>query len=162
MMDIEKNDNQFLTFYVADEIYALSVLNIKEIIEYSKVTKVPLMDRCISGITNIRGSVIPLINLGIRMNTSKDETINKRTSIIVIEKEDKVKNFQVGLIVDEVNKVYDILNQEQEDAPTFGSKIRKEFIEHIAKINGTFIPILNSSQIVNIDELSQIVDTKEV
>jgi purine-binding chemotaxis protein CheW len=80
----------------------------------------------------------------------------------VIEKEDSVKNFQVGLIVDEVNKVYDILNQEQEDAPTFGSKIRKEFIEHIAKINGTFIPILNSSQLVNIDELSQIVDTREV
>jgi len=161
-MDIVNNDNQFLTFYVSDEIYALSVLNIKEIIEYTKVTKVPLMDSCISGITNIRGSVIPLINLGIRMNTSTEEIINKRTSIIVIEKEDKIQNFQVGLIVDEVNKVYDILNKEQEDAPSFGSKIRKDFIEHITKINGVFIPILNTSQLVNIDELSHIVNIEEL
>jgi len=161
-MHIVKNDNQFLTFYVSDEIYALSVLNIKEIIEYSKVTKVPLMDSCISGITNIRGSVIPLINLAERMHHEKNKEINKRTSIIVIEKEDPIKNFQVGLIVDEVNKVYEILNQEQEDAPTFGSKIRKEYIEHIAKINGTFIPILNSDHIVNIEELSQIIERDEI
>jgi len=159
-MDIVNTDNQFLTFYVADEIYALSVLNIKEIIEYSKITQIPLMDNCISGVTNIRGNIIPLINLGIRMDITKDLNINKRTSIIVIEKEDNIQNFQVGLIVDEVDKVYDILNKEQEDAPAFGSKIRKDFIEHIAKINGVFIPILNSSQIINIEELSKVIDNK--
>jgi purine-binding chemotaxis protein CheW len=161
-MSTTSNDNQFLTFYVSDEIYALSVLNIKEIIEYSKVTKVPLMDECISGITNIRGSVIPLINLGIRMHSTQSHDINKRTSIIVIEKEDAIHNYSVGLIVDEVNKVYEIRDQEQEDAPAFGSKIRKEFIEHIAKINGIFIPILNSDKIVNTEELSQVTDRKEI
>ncbi len=155
-IDQNSNDQQFLTFYIAGEIYALSVLNIKEIIEYTIVTKVPLMQKCISGITNIRGNVIPLIDLGIRMDLSQEQTINKRTSIIVIEKEDENQNFLVGLIVDEVNEVYDIFTKEQEDAPTFGSKIKKEFIEHIGKINNKFIPILNTSTLIDIEELSQI------
>jgi len=150
------NDNQFLTFYVADEMYALSVTCIKEILEYSIVTKVPLMQKCVSGITNIRGSVIPVIDLGIRLDITDLQTINKRTSIIVIEKEDEIQNFHVGLIVDEVNEVYDIFDKEQEDAPVFGSKIRKDFIEHIGKVKGQFIPILNSSRLIDIEELSQV------
>ena len=154
----DSNDNQFLTFYVAGEIYALSVLHIKEILEYSIVTKVPLMQECISGITNIRGSVIPVIDLGLRLDISDVQTINKRTSIIVIEKEDILQTVQVGLVVDEVNEVYDIITKEQEDAPIFGSKIRKEFIEHMGKVDGLFIPILNSSALVNIEELSLISD----
>lgn len=156
------NDNQFLTFYVAGEIYALSVLHIKEIIEYSIVTKVPLMQKCISGITNIRGSVIPVIDLGIRLGIVNEQTIDKRTSIIVIEKEEKLENFQVGLVVDEVNEVYDIFTKEQEDAPVFGSKIRKDFIEHIGKVEGQFIPILDSSKLVDIDELSQVNNVKDI
>lgn len=154
-------DTQFLTFYVADELYALSVLNIKEILEYSIVTAVPLMNECISGITNIRGEVIPLIDLSLRLDISNEENISKRTSIIVIEKEDELKNFKVGLIVNEVNRVYDIITKEQEDAPVFGSQIRKEFIEHIGKVDGKFIPILNSSAIVNIEELSQVSNAKD-
>jgi len=158
MIDINQNNNdqQFLTFYIAGEIYALSVLYIKEIIEYSVVTKVPLMKKCISGITNIRGNVIPLIDLGVRLDLAQELNLNKRTSIIVIEKEDEVENFLVGLIVDEVNEVYDICTKEQEDAPTFGSKIKKEFIEHIGKINNKFIPILNPSKLIDVEELSQI------
>lgn len=152
----KNSDNQFLTFYIANELYALSVTSIKEILEYSIVTKVPLMQKCISGITNIRGSVIPVIDLGMRLEISEIQAINKRTSIIVIEKEDGVGKFQIGLVVDEVNEVFEIFTKEQEDAPVFGSKIRKDFIEHIGKVNGQFIPILNSSTIVNVEELSKI------
>lgn len=155
-------DNQFLTFYIEEELYALSVTHIKEILEYSVVTKVPLMQSCISGITNIRGSVIPVLNLGIRLGITDTQTINKRTSIIVIEKEDKIQNFNVGLIVDEVNEVFDIFTKEQEEAPVFGSKIRKDFIEHIGKVNGLFIPILDSSMLVNIEELSQVSSAKDI
>jgi len=120
------------------------------------------MQKSISGITNIRGSVIPVIDLGIRLNILDTQTINKRTSIIVIEKEDEIQNFQVGLIVDEVNEVYDIFNKEQEDAPVFGSKIRKDFIEHIGQVKGEFIPILNSSAIVDIQELAQVRNAKDI
>ena len=155
-------ENQFLTFYVADELYALSVRHIKEILEYSVVTKVPLMQKCISGITNIRGSVIPVIDLAIRLDVTDENTINKRTSIIIIEKEDETKKFQVGLVVDEVHKVYDIFSNEQENTPAFGSNIRKEFIEYIGKVNGLFIPILNSSNLINIEELSQISNAKDI
>ena len=158
----DSSENQFLTFYVSGEIYALSVLHIKEILEYSVVTKVPLMQPCISGITNIRGNVIPVVDLGIRMNVSNKQTLNKRTSIIVIEKEDTIQNFQVGLVVDEVNEVYDIYTKEQEEAPVFGSKIRKDFIANIGKVKGEFIPILNSSTLVNLEELSQINHKKDI
>ena len=158
----ESSESQFLTFYIADELYALSVKYIKEILEYSIVTKVPLMQSCISGITNIRGNVIPLLDLGIRLGLRNTQTINKRTSIIVIEKEHEIQNIQVGLIVDEVNEVYDIFTKEQVSAPVFGSKIRKEFIEHIGKVNGLFIPILNSEELVNIEELSIVSNAKDI
>ncbi|MCD4667621.1 MAG: chemotaxis protein CheW [Sulfurimonas sp.] len=158
----DSNDNQFLTFYVAGEIYALSVLNIKEILEYSIVTKVPLMNKCISGITNIRGNVIPVIDLGIRLSITDTHTINKRTSIIVIKKEDETQNFHVGLIVDEVNKVYEIFTKEQESAPAFGSQIRKDFIDYIGKVDGEFIPILNPEELINIEELSQVNYEKDI
>ncbi len=158
----DSNDNQFLTFYVAGEIYALSVLNIKEILEYSIVTKVPLMNKCISGITNIRGNVIPVIDLGIRLSITDTHTINKRTSIIVIKKGDETQNFHVGLIVDEVNKVYEIFTKEQESAPGFGSQIRKDFIDYIGKVDGEFIPILNPEELINIEELSQVNYEKDI
>ncbi len=158
----EINDNQFLTFYIAQELYALSVIHVKEIIEYAVVTKVPLMHNCISGITNIRGNVIPVLDLGIRLGITDTQTINKRTSIIVIEKENDIGNFDIGLIVDEVNEVFDIYTKEQEDAPVFGSKIRKEFIEHIGKVHGSFIPILNSSALINVEELSQVSSAKDI
>ena len=159
----ENNENQFLTFYVSDDLYALSVNNIKEILEYSIITKVPMIHKSISGITNIRGSVIPVIDLGVRLDIKDEQSLNKRTSIIVIEKEDlNGDNFLVGLLVDEVNEVYDILTKSQEETPAFGNKIRKEFVEHIAKVKGQFIPILNTSTLIDIEELSQIDDTKEM
>ncbi|MEA2091336.1 MAG: chemotaxis protein CheW [Campylobacterota bacterium] len=158
----ESSDNQYLTFYVADELFALSVTHIKEILEYSIVTKVPLMHKCVSGITNIRGSVIPVVDLGIRLKIKDEQTINKRTSIIVIEKEDEIQNFLVGLVVDEVNEVYDILTKAQEETPIFGNEIRKEFVEHIAKVKGQFIPILNSSTLVDLEELSQVSIAKDI
>lgn len=160
-MNMEKEDSinyQFLTFYIQRELYALSVTDIKEILEYSSVTRVPLMQNSISGITNIRGNVIPVLDLGIRLGIHETQSINKRTSIIVIEKRDSLESFNVGLIVDEVNEVFEIFTKEQEEAPIFGSNIRKEFIEHIGRVNGLFIPILDSSQIVNIEELSKVMD----
>lgn len=158
----DTNDNKFLTFYIKDELYALSVKNVKEILEYSVITKVPLMHECISGITNIRGSVIPVIDLGILLNLKETQSINKRTSIIIIEKEDPIQNFNIGLIVDEVNQVFDILAKEQENTPSFGSKIRKDFIENIGKVNGLFVPILDSAALVNIDELSEVSSVKDI
>ena len=155
------NEDQFLTFYVASDLYALPVTQIKEILEHSVVTKVPLMQKCISGITNIRGNVIPIVDLGIRLGIKDEATINKRTSIIVIEREEDLKKFQVGLVVDEVHKVYNIYTKEQESTPMFGSKIRKDFIEHIGKIDSEFVPILNPVTLIDLEELSQ-VDEAEV
>jgi len=156
------SDNQFLTFYILEELYALSVIHIKEILEYTPVTKVPLMHKCLSGITNIRGSVIPVLDLGVRLELKEKHNINKRTSIIVIEKKNEIQNFLVGLVVDEVNEVYNILNTSQEETPTFGNKIKKEFVEHIGKVKGHFIPILNPDAVINIEELSTVYAVKEI
>ena len=163
MIQEEKNSqNQFLTFYIYDELYALSVSSIKEILEYSTVTKVPLMQKCLSGITNIRGSVIPVVDLGVRLGLKEQQSINKRTSIIVVEKEELGEKFSVGLVVDEVNEVYNILTNSQEETPVFGNKIEKEFVDHIGKVKGHFIPILNSDRVVNIEELSQVNSAKAI
>ena len=152
----ESKNDQFLSFYVAKDLYAISVLHIKEIVEYSKVTEVPLMTPEVKGITNIRGNVIPIVDLGVRLGLTKYCEIGKRTSIVIVEKIDGDEKFEVGLIVDEVDKVYNIIAKEYEDAPSFGSKIRKEFIEYMGKIDGRFIAVLAPATLIDIDELSQV------
>jgi purine-binding chemotaxis protein CheW len=154
------NDNQFLTFYISDKIYGMAVLHIKEILEYSRITHVPLMQECVRGVTNVRGNVVPIIDLGMRLGAREVSDVNKRTSVIVIEKEDEIQNFDVGLIVDEVDKVYEILQDDLENAPDFGSKIRSDFIEKMGKINGQFVTILDPFMVINIDELSQVHDER--
>lgn len=148
--------DQFLTFYVDKDLYAISVLYIKEIVEYSKVTHVPLMTEEVQGITNIRGNVIPIVDLSIRLGLKQSSEIGKRTSIVIVEKIEDEEAFEVGLIVDEVDKVYHIEEKEYEDAPSFGSHIRKEFIDYMGKIEGRFIAVLQPSTLINIDELSQV------
>ena len=152
----KKDTEQFLTFYLDREIFALNVLQIKEIISYSKVTEVPLTLPEIIGVTNIRGSVIPVIDLGVRLGIRDSCDITERTSIIIVENMEDDVIFEVGLVVDLVNKVYDISLKTMEDVPAFGSKISKKFMMYVGNIDSEFITILNHKTILDAQELSEI------
>lgn len=152
------NTEQFLTFYIDKETFALSVLQIKEIISYSKVTEVPLTIPAVVGVTNIRGSVIPVVDLGVRLGLREGCDITERTSIIIVENREDDEIFEVGLVVDLVNEVYDIALKRMENVPDFGSKISKEYMTHVGNIGSEFITILNYKTILDSEELSKIIE----
>ncbi len=146
-------DSQYLTFYLKGEVFGMEVLYVKEIIEYIIITKVPLMQEFLLGVTNIRGNVISVIDLANRLGIGKSE-ITKRTSIIITEVSINEEIFNIGLLVDSVNQVVDIEIKNIENSPIFGTKIRKEFIKKMAKIDDKFITIINADEVLAIEEIS--------
>ncbi len=149
----ELKDNQYLTFYLKGEIFGVEVLYVKEIIEYIIITKVPLMQEFLLGVTNIRGNVISVIDLANRLGIGKSE-ITKRTSIIITEVNINEEIFNIGLLVDSVNQVVEIEGKNIETAPMFGAKIRKEFIKKMGKIDDKFITIINADEVLELEEVS--------
>jgi purine-binding chemotaxis protein CheW len=147
---------QYLTFLLGSEVYALGILNIKEIIDYGNLTEVPMMPVFVRGVINLRGSVVPVVDISIRFG--KDRTkIVKRTSIVIVEtiadsKDDSHQD--IGIIVDAVNEVVEISQQDIEPAPSFGNTIRPDFINGMAKRNGRFIILLNVSKVLSMDEMA--------
>ena len=146
--------HQHLAFVTKDEVLAIGVLYIKEIIEYAVITKVPQMQRFIKGVTNIRGNVIPVVDLSDRLGLGSCE-IDRRTCVISVEVKDGEDSLEIGLLVDAVNDVHDIFPSETEDAPSFGARIRKDFIRHMGKVDGKLIAVLHLENLLNIAEISK-------
>ncbi len=153
----QKDDvHQFLTFVLSDETYGIGILHIKEIIEYGNLTSVPMMPDFIAGVINLRGSVVPVVSLSHRFQL-EPAAIGKKTSIIVIEIKSEGEVLEVGVIVDMVNEVLELKPDELSPAPSFGTKIRADFIKHMGKRDDdTFMILLDVDSVLSVDELSVI------
>lgn len=149
----KEEQNQYLTFLLSGEMFAIPILNIKEIIEYGSLTTVPMMPAFICGVINLRGSVVPVVDLSIRF-ARKAASITKRTCIVIIEIEAEDEKQDVGVLVDSVSEVLEIPRNEIEQAPSFGAKIRADFIQGMGKINGKFVIILAVNHVLSIDEMA--------
>jgi len=145
--------SQFLTFELAAEIYAINILFIREIIEYGNLTQVPMVPDFIAGVINLRGSVVPVIDLSSRFGRS-ETLITKRTSIVIIEINSNNEMLEIGIMVDIVNEVLEIGADAIEDAPSFGASIRTDFISGMGKIDGKFLIILDVERVLSLEELS--------
>ncbi|MFZ6801800.1 chemotaxis protein CheW [Undibacterium sp. Di24W] len=145
---------QYLTFVLGGEVFALGILNIKEIIQYGDLTEVPMMPNFIRGVINLRGRVVPVVDLTARFNRGVTN-ISRRTSIVIIELEqgDQEDTQSIGIVVDAVNEVIDIAGTDIEPPPSFGAKIRPDFISGMAKKDGRFVIVLNLDQVLSIDEM---------
>ena len=151
---------QYLTFTLNNETYAVGILNIKEIIAYDRLTKVPMMPAFIRGVINLRGRVVPVVDLLSRFGYG-NTTLAKRTSIVIVETigfagDHSGQVTDIGIMVDAVNEVIDITEDMIEPAPTFGAAIRPEFINGIAKQNGLFIVMLEVNILLSVNELATI------
>ena len=155
--DSKIGQNQYLLFYVGGNIYAVEALMTSEIVEYTHITKVPVMPSFVKGVTNIRGNIVPVIDLLGRFNFGQSE-INNKTSIVVINYQHKDSVVQLGIIIDEVYEVDDIETSQITDAPEFGSKVDKRFLLKMGKYQGEYIAILDTQAILNINELSTMVE----
>ncbi|MGD0960387.1 MAG: chemotaxis protein CheW [Methylomonas sp.] len=152
------SSGQYLTFVLGGEVYALGILNIKEIIDYGELTEVPMMPSFVRGVINLRGSVVPVIDLSARFGKG-GTPICKRTGIVIVEArnggEDNLRQ-DLGIIVDAVNEVVDINRQDIEPPPNFGSGVHPEFICGMAKRNGGFVILLNVNKVLSLDEMAVI------
>jgi len=151
----ENSNGQYLTFFVADEIYAFDILNIREIIEYGNITVVPMMPAFIAGVINLRGSVVPVVDLSSRFGHERSR-ISKRTSIIVLENDCGEETVEVGVVVDIVNAVLDISGADILPSPSFGTRIRADFIAGMTRVAEDFLILLEVSHVLSIDELASI------
>src|SRR5512137_2990222 len=151
----DEQQHQYLTFMLNSEIFAIGILRIKEIIEYGNLTEVPRMPSFIRGVINLRGAVVPVVDLGSRFG-KQASTVSRRTCIVIIEVEHEGAQQVVGVMVDAVNEVLDIAPGEIEPAPSFGAKIRADFIRGMGKVDGKFVIILNVDHVLSLDEMSSL------
>ena len=150
---------QYLAFRLADEFFGMELDQTREILEYSDVTDVPLMPNFMVGVINLRGDVVPVIDLSIRLGRQAIQ-INKRTCIVIVELHSYDQEHILGLLVDSVSEVIDIAESAIEDAPAFGAKIRAEFIQGIAKVDNDFIVLLDAEKTLSPIELAHIVESE--
>lgn len=145
----------YLAFRLADEVYAIEILRIREIVEYSVPTTVPMMPASVRGVINLRGAVVPVIDLAIRFGRSATG-VGKRTCFVIVEVEHAGAMQVLGLMVDGVNAVMEIGADAIEPAPTFGTKVNTEFIAGMARVNGRFIILLDIARVLSIEEMAAI------
>ncbi len=143
---------QYLTFMLGGEMFAIGILQVKEIIEYRGLTEVPMMPACIRGVINLRGAVVPVMDLSARF-TNKITVETKRTCIIIVEVSTDDEHQDMGIVVDAVNAVLEIPDTDIEPAPTFGARIQTNFIEGMGKVNGKFVILLNVNQVLSAGDI---------
>lgn len=145
--------SQYLTFMLGGETLAIGILSIKEILEYADLTTVPMMPACVRGVINLRGAVVPVMDLAARFGRPSAE-ISRRTCIVIVEIEGESGRQDVGVIVDAVNEVMEIPASEVEPAPSFGAKIRTDFIHGMGKVGGKFVVILDTNHVLSVEEVA--------
>jgi purine-binding chemotaxis protein CheW len=148
---------RYLTFALAGEVYALPILDITEIMEFRSLTVVPMMPDFLRGVINLRGRVVPVVDMAARFGRGHTE-VARRTSIIIIETpnvggEGQTATSNMGIMVDAVNKVVHLDGDEIEPPPAFGAGIRSDFISGMAKYNDQFVIILDVSHVLSLDEM---------
>ena len=149
-------EKQYLTFMLGGEMFSINILCIKEIIWYANLTEVPMMPECIRGVINLRGAVVPVMDLSRRFGKPSTPVI-KSTCIVIVEvpTAEEGEHLNMGLVVDSVQAVLEIASSEIEQAPSFGAKIRPDFIEGIGKVNGKFVILLNVNRVLSMEEIGQ-------
>ncbi len=146
---------QCLTFKLADEIFAVDVAKVREILDFSTVTKVPQTPDFMRGVINLRGSVVPVVDMRLKFGmTATAKTVN--TCIIVMEIMLDNETAVVGALADSVQEVLELEPENIEPAPRIGTKLNTDFLVGMGKHNESFIMILNIDKVFTLDELSAV------
>ena len=147
--------HQYLTFSLSVEMFAIGIQRVREIIEYDNVTTVPMMPSFVRGVINLRGSVVPVIDLSARFGRAVSE-VHRRTCIVIIEVEHEGVEQELGVVVDAVSEVLEIPREDIEPAPTFGANIRTDFISGMGKVRGRFVILLNVDRVLAVEEMAML------
>ena len=153
----ELEATQYLTFMLADEVFAVDVARVREILEITSITKVPQVPDFMRGVINLRGCVVPVIDLRLKFGMQETaQTVN--TCIIVVEVEMGGESIVLGALADSVQEVIEMEPSQIEAAPHIGTHLQTEFLKGMGKLDSNFIMILDIDKVFNSEELANIAE----
>jgi purine-binding chemotaxis protein CheW len=151
---------QYLTFLLGDEEFALDIRTVREIIQYGALTAVPLMPGFVRGVLNLRGAVVPVIDLQARFGRPV-APIGKKTCIVIFDAQRDGDRVELGLLVEAVSEVVDIAPAEIEPPPSFGTAVRRDFISGMGKVVDRFVTILEPERVFDVEEMAELCETNQ-
>jgi purine-binding chemotaxis protein CheW len=151
---------QYLTFTLGDEVFAMDIRTVREIIQYGPMTTVPLMPGFVRGVINLRGSVVPVIDLQVRFGRAPAD-VGKKTCIVIFDTVRDDERVELGLLVEAVSEVIDIAPDAIEPPPNFGTAVRRDFIRGMGKVASRFIIILEPDRAFDVNEMAQLCESTQ-
>jgi len=151
---------QFLTFTLGEEVFAMDIRTVREIIQVGPMTTVPLMPGFVRGVINLRGAVVPVIDLQSRFGRPR-ATIGKKTCIVIFDAIRDSERVELGLLVDAVSEVIDITPEQIEPPPNFGTAVRRDFIQGMGKVGTRFVIILEPDKAFDVAEMAQLCEASQ-
>ena len=158
--DLEAIQGKYLTFLLANEEYGIQILKVREINGVMDITKLPRTPMYVKGVINLRGKVIPVMDLRLRFGL-EEEKYTEMTCIIVVEIEDDGTKVQMGIIVDSVSEVLNVPLEDLEPTPNFGVSVDTDFILGMAKTRGTVTTLLDIDKVLTSQEIAKLVEKAE-
>jgi len=146
------DQQQYLTFLLAGEEYAISILKVKEIIEYDTVTVVPKTPRWIRGVINLRGSVVPVIDLAVKFGL-EERPVTRTSCIVILEGQLENQNTTMGIVADAVSQVMDLAAADIREVPEFGTRVQVNYLLGMAQLGKKFALLLDVDKVLSTDEL---------
>jgi purine-binding chemotaxis protein CheW len=146
-------ENQYLTFTALGQTMAIAILEVAEIIEVASVTRVPMTPDSLRGVINLRGNVVPVVDLAARLGGSPS-TLSPRSCIVLVESTLEGQKQPMGMLVDGVNEILDIAEDAIQKTPDFGTDVAPEFIERMGRVGDEFIILLNLERVLDAVDLS--------
>lgn len=158
--ETEQNVQQYLTFMIGGEEYAVSLVKVKEIIEYDSVTEIPKTPEWVRGVINLRGNVVPVIDLAVKFRLPAS-VAGKLTCIVITEVECEGEPTIMGVMADSVRQVIDLRPEDVEVPPTFGTRVKVDYLLAMARSGKKFCLLLDTEKILSTDELLELPDSLE-
>jgi purine-binding chemotaxis protein CheW len=155
------NATQYLTFTLAEELFALDIATVREVLDFTKVTKIPQTPDFMSGVINLRGNVVPVMDLRLKFGMpATEQTVN--TCVIIVEVEMEGSRLVMGAIADAVQEVLDLEPDQIEPAPRFGTRLQTGFIRGMGRRDDQFIILLDLDRVFSEEDLSVPADSDDV
>ena len=146
---------QYLTFVLGNESFGIAISSVKEIIEHRLPTEVPMMPAFVRGVINLRGRVVPVIDLQVRFGRAASQA-SRRSCIVIVEIGERGQSQDVGVLVDSVSAVLEIGEADIEPPPSFGTRLRKDFVTGMGRLGDGFVIVLDIDRVLCLSELAQL------
>ena len=145
--------SQYLTFEVSEDLYAIGILDLREIISFKSATRVPMAPKSIRGLINLRGSAVPVVDLAIKFG-EVPTAVSKRTCVVILDASRSQEGGTIGILADSVREVIELADAEIEAPPDFGLTASAEYLVGLARVGESFVPILEVEKLLSAAELA--------